>query len=138
MRIRLWKSPVPPIVSILPAVALSAVTMPPPVVFNALSMPLLAKTILPPAGAGSSEGAGSFHSTGEPNLANLTMRQMVDWLLVGATESVGEGKVQSKVVTSSVALLMKSPFKLQAEAVEGLIEGACNVKQFLSKQFAKN
>lgn len=45
------------------------------------------------------------------------MRQLLDWLLVGDTESIGKLKGKGKVVPSSMAFLMKPPLKLLAEVV---------------------
>lgn len=64
---------------------------------------------------------------------DLTIQQLLDWLLAGATDSTSKGKGVKKVVPSAIALLLNQPFKLLLEVIEGLIEGACKYKRLLSK-----
>lgn len=66
------------------------------------------------------------------------MWQLLDQLLVGATELVEKGKGKRKVVPSFIASLVNPPFDLQAEVAEGLIESTCKDKQLLSQQCTEN
>lgn len=52
---------------------------------------------------------------------------------MGSIKLAGKVKGKGKVVPSSIALLAKPPFNLKTEAVEGLIEDACENKQLLRK-----
>lgn len=66
-------------------------------------------------------------------MVDFIIRQLLDWLLAGATELARKGKGKGKVVSSFIASLTKPSLKLQAEVMEGLIEGARNDKRLLSK-----
>lgn len=63
---------------------------------------------------------------------DLLMWELLDWLLAGATESADNGREVRKVMPSTMDFLTNLPFRLSAEAVEGLIEGACKGNQLLS------
>lgn len=66
------------------------------------------------------------------------MQQLLDRLLAVATELAKKGKGERMVISWSMNLLLKPHFDLQAEVVEGLMEGVCKNKQLLSKQFMDN
>lgn len=81
---------------------------------------------------------GSSAPIEKPTLVDLLMQQLLNQLLAVAIELTGKGQGARKVVPSTIALLMKPPLRLLAEAVKGLIKGSCNHKRLLSKQFAYN
>lgn len=80
----------------------------------------------------------SITSASSTRLADLLMEELVDRVIVGATEAAGKKKSIGKTACSSLASLTKPLYKILADAAEGLIEGACEYKALLSKQFANN
>lgn len=62
----------------------------------------------------------------------------MDWVIAGSIEVASKGKTMLKVAPSVLASLVRPPFEMLANVVEGLIEGVCEYKVLLSKQFADN
>lgn len=56
-----------------------------------------------------------------PVLAELMKRQLVNWVIAGATEAVGKGKTIRKVAPSILISLAKPPYEILADMAEGLI-----------------
>lgn len=56
----------------------------------------------------------------------------------GDTESISKGKTVQKIAPSALALHERPPFEMLADLEEGLIEGTCQCKGLLAKQFADN
>lgn len=55
-----------------------------------------------------------------PIIVDLTIKQLIDWVMVGATEAVGKEKTIWKVALCTLALLVKPPYTMLTEVTEGL------------------
>lgn len=54
------------------------------------------------------------------------------------TEAPSKGKIVWKVASYILALLGRPPLEMSVDLAEGLIEGACEYKVLLAKQFSDN
>lgn len=58
--------------------------------------------------------------------------------MAGAMEVASKGQTIWKVAPSDLALLIRPPYEMLANVAEGLIEGSCEHKGLLIKQFANH